>query len=70
MSNYSEKEIEKFRKKDIRISKSGIIQALIQSGVFTHDQITDGSILEYTAERYLKWVWDEKETSKEVKPIL
>lgn len=64
--SYTEKEIEEFHKKDIRISRSGIVQALIQSGVFTYDQIIDSGLIKATAEAYLRWVWDEKEPLKAV----
>ena len=66
MGNYSKEEIEEFKAKDIRISRSGIVQALIQSGVFTYDQIIDSGLIKATAEAYLRWVWDEKEPVKAV----
>ena len=62
MSTYSPDEIEQFRKKDIRISRSGIVQALIQSGVFSKDEIVSGLQVIPIAEMYLRWVWDDKES--------
>ena len=61
MGNYSKDEIAEFKAKDIRISRSGIVQALIQSGVFSKDEIVSGLQVIPIAEMYLRWVWDEKE---------
>lgn len=57
MAGYSKEEIEKFDARDLRISKSGIIQALLQSGCNVHE-VEDNTKL---AERYLAWVWGTKE---------
>lgn len=56
MGNYTTAEIEEFRAKDIRISKQGLVQALITSRAFTKDEIIDGSLLFSTAEKYKQWV--------------
>ncbi len=59
VSNYTKDEVEKFDKRDLRISKSGLIQALIQSGLFTKEEIVDGTVIKDITEMYRRWIWDE-----------
>lgn len=57
---YTPEEIAEFRARDVRISKSGIIQALIQSSLFSKTELLEpikDNILTATAEMYLQWVW-------------
>lgn len=60
--NYTKEEIEEFRKKDIRISRSGIIQALIQAGIYSKEDLVEPLEIFETAKKYLQWVWSEKES--------
>ena len=55
MAQYSKEELEEFRKKDLRISKSGIVQALITSGL----DVNNVNRITGLADEYLKWIWDD-----------
>ena len=58
---YTEQEKEEFRARDLRISKAGILQALISSGQFTQTEILDGQLIKNTTEMYRKWIWGEND---------
>ena len=53
---YTKKEIEEFRQKDIRISRSGLIQALIQSRLFSKEEVEDGQKLFELTEKYREFI--------------
>ncbi len=57
--SYTKDEVEKFDKRDLRISKSGLIQALIQSGLFPKEEIVDGTVIKDITEMYRRCIWDE-----------
>lgn len=59
---YTEKEIEEFKKKDIRISKQGLIQALITSGKFSKEEIEEVNNLCSLAEKYRDYVYNGEKT--------
>ena len=58
---YTEQEKEEFRARDLRISKAGILQALISSGQFTQTEILDGQLIKNITEMYRKWIWGEND---------
>jgi len=58
MANYTKEEIAAFEAKDRRISWSGIVQALITSGVFSKEEIEDVNYLGGLADRYREYVWN------------
>ena len=65
---YTKEEVEKFDARDKRISKSGIIQALIQSGQFDRAAVVEADYLTAIAEKYLKWIWGNDEEKGNTQP--
>lgn len=63
MSSYTEKEKEEFRKKDERISRQGLTQSLIESGLFTREEVENGQKLFEVVELYRNYVVNGLETS-------
>lgn len=57
MAAYSEEEKQAFREKDLRISRQGLIQALINSDRYTRHEIDKTTLLIETTEKYLQYIY-------------
>jgi hypothetical protein len=62
---YTAEEIKKFEDKDCRISRQGLIQSLIGSGLFTREEVENVELICELAEKY-RIKLSEKANGKEV----
>jgi hypothetical protein len=71
MGQYTEEELLAFRMKDKRMSLSGIVQALIQSGEFTKDELINFHWMSDLAKNYSNEVYRiaEEELNEEKKTV-
>lgn len=61
---YSQEEIEAFRCKDMRMSIAGILQALISSGQYSKEDLSDVDSMVNLAKKYRKMVWNSTEVAE------